>query len=423
MVSQSKWTSFSATETLFQMKLKKLFFTFNAFQFFFSLLLWVPIFYEYQKRIGLTDSEIFRIQSLYYLVFCLLEIPTGYLADWLGYKLCLILGSVTLIVANIWVPLAPTYVGFLTHFILIALARSFVSGASSAYLYETLHRENQLEEYKEAEGKARAYSLVGKVFCWAVIGVIMQWHLTLPYWLTAINATIGLVFAYLLPDTKLPEEKNEKRRVSILELASVLLKNSYLVLLMLQGVALFVLARICQVNLFQPILQNKGFSVVTYGMVMSLMTIFEALGSFKSKWVKKYISDLYAVFIFTVIIGISFYLLSLNHFFGIEIKIVTLVALCMFSYIIGISFPIQRQLINQAIPEPKLRASLLSSESIIDRGVNSLVANSLGLALASGQLLFFLRKSAFVAILSVFIIALLIKIVGKKNENSFSQKV
>ena len=397
------------------MKLKKLFFTFNAFQFFFSLLLWVPIFYEYQKRIGLNDAEIFRIQSLYYLIFCLLEIPTGYLADWLGYRLCLILGSVALIVANIWIPFAPSYTGFLTHFILIALARSFVSGASSAYLYETLHKENQLEEYKEAEGKARAYSLIGKVFCWAVIGFIMQWHLTLPYWLTAVNASIGLVFAILLPDTKVTEEK---KRISVVELFSILVSNPYLVLLMLQGVALFVLARICQVNLFQPILQNKGFSLVSYGMIMSLMTIFEAIGSFKSKWVRKYLNDLYAIFVFTFIIGISFFLISLNSFFGLNLQIVTIASLCLFSYIIGISFPIQRQLINKAIPEPRLRATLLSSESIIDRGVNSLVANSLGAALAAGQLLLFLKKSAFISILSVLVIALLIKYIGKPKYES-----
>lgn len=397
------------------MKLKKLFFTFNAFQFFFSLLLWVPIFYEYQKRIGLNDAEIFRIQSLYYLIFCLLEIPTGYLADWLGYRLCLILGSVALIVANIWIPFAPSYTGFLTHFILIALARSFVSGASSAYLYETLHKENQLEEYKEAEGKARAYSLIGKVFCWAIIGFIMQWHLTLPYWLTAVNASIGLVFAILLPDTKVTEEK---KRISVVELFSILVSNPYLVLLMLQGVALFVLARICQVNLFQPILQNKGFSLVSYGMIMSLMTIFEAIGSFKSKWVRKYLNDLYAIFVFTFIIGISFFLISLNSFFGLNLQIVTIASLCLFSYIIGISFPIQRQLINKAIPEPRLRATLLSSESIIDRGVNSLVANSLGAALAAGQLLLFLKKSAFISILSVLVIALLIKYIGKPKYES-----
>jgi MFS family permease len=393
----------------------KFFFTFNAFQFFFSLLLWVPIFYEYQKRIGLSNTEIFKIQSLYYLVFCLLEIPTGYLADWLGYRLCLILGSITLIIANILVPLAPTYPGFLTHFLLIALARSFVSGAASAYLYETLHQRNELTEYKEAEGKARAYSLVGKVFCWAMIGPIMLWHFTLPYWLTAVNASIGLAFAFMLPETKVAEIK---KRISVIELFSVLFNNPYLVLLMFQGVALFVLARICQVNLFQPILEHKGFSAVTYGLVMAIMTIFEALGSFKSKWVKNYVNDLNAVFIFTLFIGVSFFIMSYDSFLGLNTKAVTISALCLFSYVIGISFPIQRQLINQAIPEPRLRASLLSSESIIDRGVNSLVAGSLGVALASGQLLYFLKKSAIVAIISVFLIAGLIKIIKKQTLKS-----
>jgi MFS family permease len=393
------------------MKLKRLFFTFNAFQFFFSLLLWVPIFYEYQKRAGLDDTEIFQIQSIYYLVFCLLEIPTGFLADWFGYRLCLILGSITLIVANIWIPFDPNYSGFLIHFILIALARSFVSGASSAYLYETLHQRSALNEYKEAEGKARAYSLIGKVVSWAMIGPIMQWHFTLPYWLTALNASIGLIFAYLLPDTKVA---TQKAKTSILEVFRVLYSHPYLVLIMLQGVALFVMARICQVNLFQPILENKGFAVVTYGMVMALMTIFEAIGAFRSKWVRNYFSDLNAVFVFTVTIGLSFLLMSLNSFFGIDLRWVTILALCLFSYAIGISFPIQRQLINDAIPDPHLRASLLSSESIIDRGVNSVVAASLGVALQSGHLLVFLRQSALYSVLSVFLIAVLIRMI-KRN--------
>ena len=51
------------------------------FQFLFSMLFWAPIFFEFQKRLGLSDGEIFRIQSLYYLAFCFLEIPTGFFAE------------------------------------------------------------------------------------------------------------------------------------------------------------------------------------------------------------------------------------------------------------------------------------------------------------------------------------------------------
>ena len=62
---------------------------YHAFSFFFSLLFWAPIFYEYQKQMGLSDSEIFGIQSLYYLAFCFLELPTGFLADRYGHRLSL----------------------------------------------------------------------------------------------------------------------------------------------------------------------------------------------------------------------------------------------------------------------------------------------------------------------------------------------
>lgn len=394
------------------MKLKKLLFTYNAFQFFFSLLLWVPIFYEFQKRIGLSDVEIFKIQSIYYLVFCLLEIPTGFLADSIGYRLCLILGSITLVFANILVPIAPFYVGFLTHFLLIALSRSFVSGASSAYLFEVLKRENLMEEYKEAEGRARAYSLIGKVLCWGVIGLVMTWNLYLPYWFTAFNALIALYFSLKLPDLKIERSLIKN---NVLDIFSNLIKTPYLFLIMLQGVSLFVLARICQVNLFQPILESKGFSVVSYGMMMALMTIFEAFGSLKSKWVRRFVSDTYAVFIFTIGISISFYVLSYNDIFGVDKKVTTILALVFFSYLAGISFPIQKQLMNEAITNPNLRASMLSVESIIDRGVNSLVANSLGAALIAGNLFPFLREAANLSIISVFIIMILIKLTGKKK--------
>ena len=72
-----------------------------GFQFFFPMLLWLPIFYEYQKRIGLSDPEIFRIQSVYYLLFLLLELPTGFFADRWGYRLSLKTGSWVLLISNL----------------------------------------------------------------------------------------------------------------------------------------------------------------------------------------------------------------------------------------------------------------------------------------------------------------------------------
>src|SRR3954454_23824598 len=89
-----------------------------GFQLFFGMLLWTPVFYEYQKRIGLSDPEIFRIQSIYYLLFCLLEIPTGLFADLWGYRLCMRAGALVLVASNLLPIYAQSYSGFLAHFVL-----------------------------------------------------------------------------------------------------------------------------------------------------------------------------------------------------------------------------------------------------------------------------------------------------------------
>ena len=135
---------------------------YKVFTLFNALLWWLPIFYRYQRDVGLSDGEIFGIQSIYYAMFLALDIPTSILADRFDYRRFLVAGAAILAVANLTPVVWPSYGGFLTHFLLIALAYSLTSGAGSAYLYEYLHRSGAGEAYRQAEGGARAYSLVGR---------------------------------------------------------------------------------------------------------------------------------------------------------------------------------------------------------------------------------------------------------------------
>ena len=399
-----------------------------TFQFFFGLLLWLPVFYEYQRQIGLSDAQIFGIQSIYYIAFCLLEIPTGMVADRFDYRHCLVAGGVVLIGANLTPVFLSDYTGFLVHFLLIALARSLVSGAASAYLYEYMHAAGAGADYPQAEGYGRSYSLIGKVVCWPVVGLLMQWNMPSPYWLSAINAAIAVLAAVLLPAIPArlsqpsaatgPGDSTPGRppRPPI----SVALRGSFaqmrgsrlLVLLMVQGVAIFTLARICSVNLFQPILDSKQTLVVLYGVVMALMTVFEALGAARPSWLRKRISDVRSVFLLTIAMAVT---LALAGLFGI---VGSVIALCLFSLACGLSFPIQRALLNAAITDSRYRATLLSIESIIDRAVCALVALALGDYLQHGRLTDFLVQTAIVTCVLMVVIAGLITMARRKAETA-----
>jgi MFS family permease len=380
-----------------------------GFQLFFGLLLWTPVFYEYQKRIGLSDPEIFGIQSIYYVAFCLLELPTGMFADRFDYRRSMLAGAVVLIVANLLPVLAGNYVGFLVHFLLIAVSRSLVSGALSAYLYEYLHRSGHGHEYQAAEGKGRSYSLVGKVFCWPAMGLLMQWQLSSPYWLTAIGAVIAAVLAARLPalPSASPADDRPVTRPplgrSLAQSMRMLRGSRLLMLLIVQGVAIFTLARIAQVNLFQPILNAKHVPLAWHGVVLAVMTVFEAFGAYRPGWIRRRLSDLNTVFVLTVTMALSLALIVAVPAFGV------VGLLCVFALATGVSYPVQRKLLNDAIPDSRYRATLLSAESIVDRAVCALVALALGAYLARGALDAFLVHAAAVTCVLMIVVGVVIR--------------
>ncbi|MBC7385262.1 MAG: MFS transporter [Cryobacterium sp.] len=340
------------------------------FQFSFTLLFWTPVFFEYQKRMGLSDPQIFHIQSIYYILFCVLELPTGFFADRFGYRRSLIWGSVVLVVANLVAGYFTSFGGFVLHWALIALARSFISGASTAYLYEYLRRTNAHEEFKQIEGNARAYSLFGRVLCFAVIGYLMAWKITLPYWLTAASGGVALLIAFRLPVSPVGIRSNEKvaPKYNLSVAFRHALRSPWLLTLMFQGIVIFVLARVISVNLFQPILGSKGFGIEAYGLVMAGMTLVEAFGSARPIWMRRWFSDVTSVFILSAIMAVT---VALVPYFA---NVGTLVLFGIFSLVTGLSYPIQKQVMNEAIPDPAYRATLLSCESLIDRAVMAGVA-------------------------------------------------
>ncbi|MET7937116.1 hypothetical protein [Streptomyces sp. NPDC005322] len=90
--------------------------------------------------------------------------------------------------------------------------------------------------------------------------------------------------------------------------------------------------------------------------------------------------------------------------------------LCLFSVVTGFTYPIQRALVNTAVPPGAPRATLLSLESIIDRAVCALAAVAAGAYLSAGRMDALLWHSAAVTaavMLAVHLVAR--RISGKRG--------
>ena len=380
---------------------------YKGYQLFNGLLWWLPIFYVYQRDVGLSDGQIFGIQSIYYIAFLLLDIPTSLLADRLDYRWFLVGGATTLALANLTPVMWPSYPGFLSHFLLTALAYSLTSGAGSAYLYEYLHRRGAGEAYQRAEGGARAYSLVGRVVCLPAAGLLMQWYMPSPYLLSTLCTGIAAVIALRLPP--LPAGHHDQRQLTLGPSWQLMRRSPMLVLLMVQGVAIFTLVRAMQTNLVQPVLGVKQLPLAGYGVVMAATTVFEAVGAARPGWLRRYLSDVRAIFVLTVVMAGCLAVIAPVGLAG------TIACLCVFSFATGLSFPIQRTLINDAITDPQCRATVLSIESLIDRAVCALVVLVLGDYLATGRMNEFLVLAAIGTVVLMVVLAVLIQLVRRSQ--------
>ncbi|MEU8543848.1 MFS transporter [Streptomyces sp. NPDC048717] len=391
----------------------------HGFQLLFNLLWWMPVFYAYQKDAGLSDGQIFGIQSIYYVAFCLFEVPTGLIADRIGTRNCLWAGAVVMTAANLTPVLSASYTGFLVHFLAIAAGRSLTSGAASAYLYDGLRAEGCEEHYLKAEGTARALGLAAKVACWPLVGPLMTLAHPAPYLLSAVSAAGSLACVLALPRTAVlagaagaagarsadaPGGTEKSRAVkrgrggSLGEAKAAfrsLASSPRLALLMVQGVAVFTLSRICQVNLFQPILLDHGIGEASHGGVLAAMTVAEAVGSARPQWLGRRLSPVAWVSVLSLVLAGTLACMTL----GGPWTVVAL--LCLFAAGAGFAYPVQRKLVNDAVPPHAPRATLLSVESIVDRGVCALVAVAVGAYLSAGRLDALLWHSALATVVLI----------------------
>ncbi|MEU8823597.1 MFS transporter [Streptomyces sp. NPDC048636] len=378
----------------------------NGFQLLFNLLWWMPVFYAYQREAGLSDAQIFGIQSIYYIAFCLFEIPTGLIADRIGARNCLRAGAVVMTAANLAPVFSPDYTGFLVHFLAIAAGRSLTSGAASAYLYDALRAEGADDHYLRAEGTARALGLAAKVVCWPLVGPLMALSRPTPYVLSAASAAASLACVMALP--RLAGGESGERRSGVWKEAGGALRqlrrSPWLTLVMVQGVAVFTLSRICQVNLFQPILIDQGIPETSHGGVLAAVTVAEAVGAARPQWLGRRLSPLTMVSVLSLAMAVTLAGITLGG------PMAAIALLCLFSAVTGFAYPIQRKLVNDAVPPGAPRATLLSVESIIDRAVCALVAVAAGAYLSAGRMDALLWHSAAVtgAVMLVVHLAVLI---------------
>lgn len=159
----------------------------------------MPVIVVYWLDHGFSNQDIFILQAIFAVAVILFEIPSGYVADRLGYERTLVTGLVFGTLGFITYATMPSYWGFVLAEIILALGASCLSGTESALLRRVLNTANRGTEFTKIEGNHFSYgNLSEAIAALAATGVAAIAGIPAVLYVQAFVYGIGIIGAVKL---------------------------------------------------------------------------------------------------------------------------------------------------------------------------------------------------------------------------------
>lgn len=134
---------------------------FHIMSFCNSLVFFAPVAILLRTTKGVTVSQFFLLQALLSVMIFVFEIPTGMLADKIGYKKAMLLSQIMLFLARFLFLVANHIIYFVIEAVMEAFSCCFLSGTTDAYLYERCKQNGDEEKFVTETAKANAWGTAG----------------------------------------------------------------------------------------------------------------------------------------------------------------------------------------------------------------------------------------------------------------------
>lgn len=305
--------------------------------------------------------QVFFLNSWFFFWNFILEIPTGALADRIGRKWSLVLGSLAGTVGTLVYILRPDFRCFLAGEVIFAFAFTLHSGADDALAYDTLLALRKEKDSKVQLARMENFKLTGIIVGTLLGGFIAQrWGLAAPMVAYVVPSCLGMVIAMTLLEPPHPSKEKKKPSYGFIVKEGIrfFLKERSLGLLTLE-LAFSNSFMWALIWLFQPLLRRDGMPLQYFGIVHALSCGGQILVLSHIQSVEKVMgSKRNFVLGATAIAGVMFLILGLVHWLPVTILAI------IFGFSFGLSrMPVFISYMNKFIPSDK-RATVLSASSM-----------------------------------------------------------
>jgi MFS family permease len=144
------------------------------------------------EQIGMSLTDVMTLQAAFSVSVVLCELPSGYLADRIGYRASLLIGGIAWVAGWLVYAWAASFGTVVCAETLLGAAAAFMSGADRALLWVSLEASGRSGQYTRWEGRLRAAGQVSEAVTSAAGGWLYTIRPRLPFWLQIPLAGVGL---------------------------------------------------------------------------------------------------------------------------------------------------------------------------------------------------------------------------------------
>ncbi len=183
-----------------------------VYRFLMNFQLWWPIWVVYlQRSRGLSLTQITLLDTPFFLLIVLAEVPTGAIADRFGRRVSLMLGSALFAVAVFIFGIADNYAVILLSYTAWGLGLTFQSGADTAILYDSLKLAGREDDFQRINSRLWALTSLAVLIA-ILIGapIAAATSLSFPILLSAGIALAAVPVAFSMHEPKVQHEEHQE---------------------------------------------------------------------------------------------------------------------------------------------------------------------------------------------------------------------
>ena len=334
-------------------------------------MLFMPYIVPFYQDNGLDMHQIMVLQAIYSISIIVLEIPSGYMADVIGRRRTLIIGVMLGTIGMGLYSISYGFMGFLIAELVLGFGQSFISGADSALLYDSLLDNNKEKDYIKYEGRMVSVGNVAEAAAGIVGGLLALISLRTNYYVQTGVAFLAVPAAIMLM------EPGRHKRLGVFNFSTILnvVKDCLFINKELRTniflSAVIGTATLTMAWFAQPYFRLVELPLSLFGIMWTLLNLTVGLAAMLAYRFEKRLGAKLSVLSFAILIPAGYLLLG-------QFSSGWAISILFFFYIIrGFATPVLKDYIHR-LTSSDLRATVLSVRNFIIRICFVLVGPAMG---------------------------------------------